>query len=54
MENMSAIFMDIDTLDIFTIHIAAQLRPLVDDKAFLSCLLCKMGESGTEEAGAHY
>lgn len=48
MEDMRTIFVNIDTLNILTIHISSDMAALVDNKATLPCLSSKVGESGTE------
>ena len=48
MEDMRAIFVNIDTLNILTIHISSDMAALVDNKTTLPCLSSKVGESGTE------
>ena len=52
-ENMCAVFMDVNTLDLFTINVASQMGAFVNHKAGLACLTCLVGEGGTEEAGTN-
>ena len=53
MEAVGAIPMDVDSLHIFTTHIATNMTTLVDDKAGLALLVGKVGESGSKQAGAN-
>ncbi len=52
MENVRAIFVDVNAFDVLTIDISAQMRPLVDHEATFAGLMCLISESGTEETGA--
>jgi hypothetical protein len=44
---MGTILMDIDTLDVFTIDVSAQVIALIDDQTTLTLTMCHTGESGT-------
>lgn len=50
---MRAILMHVDALDVLTIDVATQMNSLVDDQALLALLVGKMGECGSEKAGAN-
>ena len=52
MEDMGAILMHMDALDLLAIDIPAQMGPLLDDQALLSVPVGEMGERGAEQAGA--
>ena len=54
MEDMCAILMHVDALDVLTIDIATQVRSLVNDQTLLALLMSKMGECGSEKTGAYY
>lgn len=53
MENMGAVFVHVDTFDIFAKDIPSQLRALVNDEAFLPVPMGEVRESSAEEAGAY-
>lgn len=53
MEDMCAILMDVDALDVLAIDVAAQVWAFVDDEARLALLAGEVGERGSEEPGAH-
>jgi len=51
MENVGAVFMDVDPFDVFAIDIAAKLCTFVYDEAFLARFLSSVCKSGTEKSG---
>jgi hypothetical protein len=53
MEDMGAILMDIDTLDVLTIDITTQMVALVDDQTLLAVKTGHAGKSGTIDAGSN-
>ena len=53
MENMSAVFMDMDSFHIFCIYIAGNIGPLVNHKDRLARRLCLLGKNSTEQTGAY-
>ncbi len=53
-EDMGAVFVDINAFDILAIYIATEVGAFVNDEAFLACLTGFVGEGGAEEAGAYY
>ena len=54
MEYMRTILVHIYPLDVLTIDIAAEMRPLVYHQALFALLYGKMCECGSEQAGAYY
>ena len=52
MENMCAIFVDVDAFDVFAIYISADVRAFVYYQTSFAGLLCPIGKDGTEQAGA--
>ena len=54
MEDMCPILMHIDTLNVLTIDVAAQMRTLVYHQTLLTHLLCPIGKRSAEQSGTHY
>jgi hypothetical protein len=50
MENMSSIFVDINSLYTLTIDIAAKMRTLFKDKTLLACLMCLVCKDRTKQS----
>ena len=53
-EDVGAILMDMDALDILAIDISTQMRTLVDDQTALTLLFGQMGERATIQASSNY
>ena len=53
MENVGAVFMDVDALDIFAIDISTQLCALVDDEALFARFVGAVCKSCPEKAGTY-
>ena len=51
-EDMGAVLVDVDAVDLLGIDIAGDMIALVDDEALLACLLCFVREHGTGETSA--
>ena len=52
MEDVGAIHVDVDALNLLAVEIAAHMGALVDDKASLAAPVGKVGKRAAEEAGA--
>jgi hypothetical protein len=52
-ENMSSILVNVDTLDVLAIDIAAKLWPLIYHQTSLTLFMCKESERGSKKAGTN-
>ncbi len=53
-ENVGAIDVDIDALDLLAVHIAGDMIPLVDDQHGLARSLCLLSEHSAVQTRAHH
>ena len=53
MENVRTVLVHVDAFDLLGVHVAGDIRPLVDDKNRFARFLCLMCEYSTVKAGAY-
>ena len=53
MEDMGAVFMDMDALGLFTVNVPAQMIPFFQHQTFFSLFSCKIREHSGKQAAPH-
>ena len=53
MEDVCAVFVNVDSLDLLGVHVARDMRTAIDDEAALPELVCLVREHGAGEAGSY-
>ncbi len=49
MENMCAVFVDVDAFDLFAVDVACNMASFVDDQNFFASFVCFMGKDRAEK-----